>query len=85
MPIASCHNGRIGRNKLLAIEAFHGRDASKRPWLHVFKLQIMAATNGIPTEYYIHAGSEVDITGLRTLAPDLREAKVLCSDAGHTD
>jgi len=41
--------------------------------------------NGLPVERYIHAGSEADITGLKTLAPLLPEGSVLYADAAYTD
>ena len=84
-PVAVCQNIRIGRNKLLGHEAYRGRCASKRTWFYGFKVQIVATTDGVPVDFYVHAGSEADITGLRALAPDLPAGSVLYTDAGYTD
>lgn len=48
-------------------------------------MQVVATTNRIPVDYYIHAGSNADQTGLWALAPDLPKSSVLCTDAGYTD
>ena len=84
-PVAVCHNTRIPRCQLLKNKAYHGRCASKRSWFYGFKVQVVATTDGIPVDYYIHAGSEADQTGLRGLSPDLPEGSVLYTDAGYTD
>ena len=84
-PVAVCQNIRIGRNRLLGHEAYRGRCASKRLWFYGFKVQIVATTDGIPVDFYVHAGSEADITGLRHLAPDLPEGSVRYTDAGYPD
>lgn len=80
-----CQNIRIPRFNLLGAEAYRGPNASKRAWFHGFKGQILATTDGVPVAFYVHAGSEADITGLRVLAPDLPTGSVLHTDAGHTD
>ena len=69
---------------MLKNKAYHGRCASKRRWFYGFKVQVVATTDGIPVDYYIHAGSEADQTGLRGLGPDLPEGSVHCTDAGYT-
>jgi len=84
-PVAVCHNTRIPRCKLLQDKAYHGRCASKRSWFYGFKVQVIATTNGVPVEYYVHAGAEADQTGRRGLAQDLPEGSVLYTDAGYTD
>ena len=84
-PVAVCQNIRIPRSKLLQGEAYRGRNASKRVWFYGFKVQVVATTDGVPVNFYIHAGSEADQTGLRALAPDLPEGSVLYTDAGYTD
>ncbi len=84
-PVAVCHNTRIPRCKLLTGKAYHGRCASKRSWFYGFKVQVVATTDGVPVDYYIHAGSEADQTGRRALAPDLPKGSVLYTDAGYTD
>ena len=84
-PVAVCQNIRIPRCKLVTGEAYRGRSASKRQYFYGFKVQVVATTDGIPVDFYIHAGSEADQTGLRALAPDLPEGSVLYTDAGYTD
>ena len=84
-PVAVCHNTRIPRGKRLTGKAYHGRCASKRCWFYGFKVQVVAPTDGIPVDYYVHAGSEADQTGLRALAPDLPAGSVRYTDAGYTD
>jgi hypothetical protein len=63
-PVAVCHNTRIGRCWLLRGPAYHGRCASKRCWFYGLKVQVVMTTDGVPVDYYIHASSEADITGL---------------------
>lgn len=84
-PVPVCHNTRIGRCKLLSGKAYHGRCASKRCWFYGFKVQVVATTDGIPVEFYVHAGAEAEMTGLRQLPLDLPEGSVLYTDAGYTD
>ena len=84
-PVAVCHNTRIPRCKLLKNKAYHGRCASKRSWFYGFKVKVLATTDGVPVDNYIHAGSEADQTGLRAMDPDLPEGSVLYTDAGYTD
>jgi len=84
-PVAVCHNTRIGRCKLLTGSAYHGRCASKRQWFYGFKVQVVATSDGVPVEFYIHAGREADVTGLRAMPLDLPEGSTLYTDAGYTD
>ena len=84
-PVAVCHNTRIPRCKLLTGKAYHGRCASKRSWFYGVKVQVITTSEGVPVEFYIHAGAEADSTGLRAMAPDLPEGSVLYTDAGYTD
>jgi len=84
-PVAGCHNGRIGRNRLLGHEAYRGRGASKRSWFDGFKVPIVAPTDGVPADFYVPAGSEADLTGLRAPAPELPAGSVRYPDAGCTD
>lgn len=39
----------------------------------------------MPVEFYVHAGSEADITGLRAMAVDLPEGSILYTDNAYTD
>jgi hypothetical protein len=83
--IAVCHNTRIPRCKLLTGKAYHGRCASKRSWFYGLKVQVVATSDGIPVEFYIHAGAESEGTGRRGLPLDLPEGSILYTDAGYTD
>ena len=84
-PVAVCHNTRIARCKLLTGKAYHGRCASKRSWFYGLKVQVVATSDGLPVEFYIHAGAESEQTGRRGLALDLPAGSVLYTDAGYTD
>jgi hypothetical protein len=84
-PVAVCHNTRIPRCKLLTGKAYHGRCASKRSWFYGLKVQVVATSDGIPVEFYIHAGAESEQTGQRGLPLDLPAGSVLYTDAGYTD
>jgi hypothetical protein len=84
-PVAVCHNTRIPRCKLLTGKAYHGRCASKRSWFYGLKVQVVATSDGLPVEFYIHAGAESEQTGRRGLALDLPAGSVLYTDAGYTD
>lgn len=84
-PVAVCQNVRIPRCKLLTGKAYRGRSASKRQWFYGFKVQVIATSDGLPVEFYIHAGSEADITGLRAMAVDLPDGSVLYTDNAYTD
>ena len=84
-PVAVCHNTRIPRCKLLTGKGYHGRCASKRSWFYGLKVQVVATSNGIPVEFYLHAGAESEQTGQRGLPLDLPAGSVLYTDAGYTD
>ena len=84
-PVAVCQNSRIPRCKLLHGKAYHGRSASKRQWFYGFKVQVITTSNGVPVEFYVHAGSEADITGLRAMPMDLPDGSVLYTDNAYTD
>ena len=46
---------------------------------------MLATSNGVPVEFYVHAGSEAVITGLRAMALDLPEGRIRYTDAAYTD
>ncbi len=70
---------------MLTGKAYHGRCASKRSWFYGLKVQVVATSDGLPVEFYIHAGAESEQTGRRGLVLDLPEGSVLYPDAGYTD
>lgn len=84
-PVAGYHNVRIGRNRLLGHKAYRDRCASKRSWDCGFKVRIVATTDGVPIDFYVHTDSEANVTGLRVLAPKLPTGSVLHTNAGYTD
>lgn len=84
-PVAVCDNVRISRCQLLEGEAYRGYSASKRRYVYGFKVQLLMTHDGLPVEFYIHAGSEADITGLKALDPQVPEGSVLYADAAYTD
>ncbi|MDJ0367908.1 transposase [Hymenobacter sp. H14-R3] len=84
-PVAVCPNTRIPRCKLLRGKAYHGCCASKSSWFYGLQVQVVATSDGIPVEFYIHAGAESEQTGQRGLPLDLPKGSVLYTDAGYTD
>ena len=84
-PVAVCQNIRIPRCKLLTGNAYRGRSASKRQWFYGFKVQVITTSDGVPVEFYVHAGSEADVTGLRAMAVDLPAGSILYTDNAYTD
>lgn len=84
-PVAVGQNSRIPRCKLLTGKAYRGRSASKRQWFYGFKGQLIATSDGVAVEFYIHAGREADSTGLRAMAVDLPDGSLLYTDNAYTD
>ena len=84
-PVAVCDNMRIKCCKLLKGKDYHGYTASKRRYFYGFKVQLVVTGDGVPVDFYVHAGAEADQTGLRALAPQLPEGSVCYADAGYTD
>jgi hypothetical protein len=66
-PVAVCDNIRIPSCRLLRGESFRGKSASKRRYFYGFRVQMITTSDGIPVDFYIHAGSFVDITAPRWL------------------
>ena len=48
-------------------------------------MQVIATSDGLPVEFYVHAGSEADITGLRAMSMDLPDGSILYADNAYTD
>jgi len=84
-PVAVCQNCRLRRSKLLRGQAYHGRSASKGQWFYGVKVQVIITSYGVPVEFYVHAGREADVTGLRAMALDLPAGSVLYADNAYTD
>lgn len=76
---------RIPRCKLVAGKAYHGRCASKRSWFYGLKGQVVATSDGVPVEFYLHAGGESEQAGRRGRPLDLPAGSILYTDAGYTD
>ena len=84
-PVAVCQNIRIPHCNLLTGKAYRGHSASKRQWFYGFKVQVITTSDGLPVEFYVHAGSEADSTGLRAMAVDLPAGSVRYTDNAYTD
>jgi IS5 family transposase len=48
-------------------------------------VQLIATEQGLPVQFYIHAGSFADVTALKAMPLDLPEGSELYADAGYTD
>ena len=83
-PVAVCDNIRIARCRLLRGQAYRGRSASKRRYFYGFRVQLIATAQGLPVQFYIHAGSFVDVTALKAMPLDLPPGSQLYADAGYT-
>lgn len=84
-PVAVCDNIRIPSCRLVQGEHFRGKSASKRRYFYGFRVQVITTAEGLPVDFYIHAGSFVDITAFKAMNLDLPEGSELYSDAGYTD
>lgn len=69
-PVAVCDNMRLKRCKLRTGKACYGYTASKRRYFYGFKVQLVTTADGVPVDFYVHAGATADPTGLRALAPN---------------
>lgn len=83
-PVAVCDNIRIPRCRLLQAEAYRGKNASKRRYFYGFKVQVITTQDGLPVQFYIHAGSFADITALKAMDVDLPQKSQLYGDSGYT-
>lgn len=84
-PVAVCDNIRIPRCRLLKGQGYRGYCASKRRYFYGFRVQVVTTEAGLPVQFYIHAGSFVDVTALQAMSLDLPEGSELYADAGYTD
>ncbi|MDW7691349.1 IS982 family transposase [Flammeovirgaceae bacterium SG7u.111] len=84
--VAVCRNIRIPRNKILdGVEAYRGKNASKRECFYGFKVQMVTTAAGVPVDYFICAGSFADITAFKAMDIDLPEGSTLYADSGYTE
>ena len=83
-PVAVCDNIRIPRCRLLQSEVYRGKNASKRRYFYGFKVQVITTEDGLPVQFYIHAGSFADITALKAMDVDLPLESSLYGDSGYT-
>lgn len=84
-PVAVYDNVRILRCRLLTGEAYRGYSASKRRYPYGVKVQLLMTHDGLPVGFYLHAGSEADLAGLKALSPQLPAGSRLYADAAYTD
>lgn len=83
-PVAVCDNIRIQRSHLLEGEAYRGKCVSKRRYFYGFRVQVITTSDGVPVQFYIHAGSFADITAFKAMELDLPQHSQLFADAGYT-
>lgn len=83
-PVAVCDNIRIQRAHLLQSAQYRGRCVSKRCYFYGFRVQLVTTADGLPVQFYIYAGSFVDITAFKTMELDLPQGSQLYADAGYT-
>lgn len=83
-PVAVCDNIRIARCHLLKGEAYRGRCQSKRRYFYGFRVQMVTTSDGVPVQFYIHAGSFADITAFKAMELDLPQGSQLYADAAYT-
>ena len=84
-PVAICKNIRIPRSKLLKEEVYRGYNASKREYFYGFKVQVVTTEDGIPTDYFITAGSLHDKTAFDMMQIHLPEDSQLYADSAYTE
>jgi hypothetical protein len=84
-PVAVCDNIRIASCKLLQGEAYRGKSASKRRYFYGFRVQVITTADGLPVDYFISAGSFVDVTAFQSMPVSLPEGSQLYADSGYTD
>jgi hypothetical protein len=84
-PVAVCDNIRIPSCRLLKGEAYRGKSASKRRYFYGFRVQVITTVDGLPVDYFISAGSFVDITAFQAMQVDLPVGSHLYADSGYTD
>nr|WP_240337207.1 IS982 family transposase [Rufibacter sp. SYSU D00308] len=83
-PVAVCDNIRIPSCHLLKGEAYRGKCVSKRRYFYGFRVQVVTTSGGVPVQFYIHAGSFVDVTAFKAMELDLPRGSQLYADAGYT-
>jgi hypothetical protein len=83
-PVAVCDNIRIQRAHLLQSAQYRGRCVSKRCYFYGFRVQVITTADGLPVQFFIHAGSFVDITAFKAMQLDLPQGSCLYADAGYT-
>jgi hypothetical protein len=84
-PVAVCDNIRIPACRLLQGEVYRGKSASKRRYFYGFRVQVITTADGLPVEYFICAGSFVDVTAFQAMSVALPQGSQLYADSGYTD
>ncbi|PTX14905.1 DDE family transposase [Pontibacter mucosus] len=77
-------NIRIPRCHLLQGKAHRGKRVSKRRYFYGFRVQVITTSDGVPVQFYIHAGSFADLTALKAMDVELPEGSCLYADAAYT-
>ena len=84
-PIAACDNWRIRRCRLYQEEKYRGKIASKRRYFYGLKLHLMVTSKGQPVECFLSAGSESDVTHLKSFQFDLPDGSEIYADKIYND
>ncbi|MBX0331746.1 IS982 family transposase [Pontibacter sp. HSC-14F20] len=83
-PVPVCDNIPIPCCHLLESEAYRGKCVSKRRYFYGFRVQVVTTSDGVPVQFYIHAGSFADITAFKAMELDLPQDSELYADAAYT-
>lgn len=84
-PVAVCDNIRIPTCRLLQGEVYRGKSASKHRYFYGFRVQVITTADGVPVDYFVCAGSFVDVTVFQAMNIDLPQGSLLYPDSGYTD
>jgi hypothetical protein len=84
-PVAVCDNICIPACRLLQGEVYRGKSAGKRRYFYGFRVQVITTDDGLPVEYFICAGSFVDVTAFQAMNIDLPAGSQLYADSAYTD
>ncbi|PTX18201.1 DDE family transposase, partial [Pontibacter mucosus] len=83
-PVAVGDNIRIPCCHLLQGKAHRGKCGSKRRYFYGFRVQVITTSDGVPVQFYIHAGSFADVTAFKAMEVDLPPDSQLYADAAYT-
>jgi len=82
-PVAICDNIRINRCRIVSAELYRGAVTGKRRYFYGARVQVPAASAGLPVEFCILPGGCADLQVLAEPALDLPASAQLFLDAGY--